>query len=116
MSRAAPNLDTALTEQEIDSYRRDGFLVPRFRFAGDELRDLRALSDRLVNDNISLIGNPLPGAHLRRPASTGMICAFSISSSRSPVPTSSSGTPRCFTNPLEWDRPRRFTRMPPIGR
>lgn len=69
---AAP--DWALTTDELACYRRDGFVVPRFGFVGRELAELQALSDKLIRENAAILGHPLPGAHVRRDASTGMVC------------------------------------------
>ena len=47
-----------LSDDEVEKYRHDGFLVPRFRLEGAELAKLQRLTEDLVADN--------PAAALRR--------------------------------------------------
>jgi hypothetical protein len=53
-----------LSEDEIAAYRRDGYLVPRFRLQGSALARLQHLMAVLVADNPGLIDQPIPGPHV----------------------------------------------------
>jgi hypothetical protein len=53
-----------LSPDEIAAYNRDGYVVPRFRFVGDELGRLQRLMSSLVQDNPGIIDQPVPGPHV----------------------------------------------------
>lgn len=53
-----------LTEAELQAYRRDGYIVPRFRLTGQDLEELQASIDRLVNDNPTLLNQAIVSPHL----------------------------------------------------
>lgn len=53
-----------LGEDEIAAYRRDGYLVPRWRLPQTALARLQRLMDSLAQDNPDLLDQPVIGAHL----------------------------------------------------
>jgi len=61
MTKLAPILSPA----EVEAYRRDGFLVPRLRFEGDELRELQQLTDRLLQNNPQVTDGMIGSPHIQ---------------------------------------------------
>lgn len=55
---------TGLDAAALAAYRRDGFVVPAFRFEGAQLARLQALSRRLVADNPQLADRPMNSPHV----------------------------------------------------
>ena len=53
-----------LNEEEVEAYRRDGYLVPRWRLPAADLAKLQWLMGRLAADNPSLLDKPVIGPHL----------------------------------------------------
>lgn len=53
-----------LDDDEIAAYRREGYLVPRWRLPQPDLDRLRHLMARLAEDNPDLLDQPIIGAHL----------------------------------------------------
>ena len=53
-----------LSEAEVAAYRRDGFLVPRFRLEGSRLAQLQHLADRLLDDNPGRGDEPMVCPHV----------------------------------------------------
>lgn len=53
-----------LSRDDIEAYRRDGYIVPSFRLAGSELSRMQQLMANLVNDNPALVDQPIPGPHV----------------------------------------------------
>src|ERR1700722_18804448 len=53
-----------LSEIEVESYRRDGFLVPRYQLPAAAVLQLRLLTDKLVIDNPTLVDEPLVNPHI----------------------------------------------------
>ena len=54
----------SLSQDEVETYQREGYLVPRFRFDGTDLSRLQQLMTNLVNDNPQLLDQPIPGPHI----------------------------------------------------
>ena len=48
---SAPGARGILSEAELAAFRRDGFLVPRYRLPPKDLAALQALTERIVADN-----------------------------------------------------------------
>lgn len=69
-SRAAGKI---LSQDELDAYHRDGYLVPRFRFTGERLAKLQALTERLIADNPTLINKAMVGLHLPQTGAQGLV-------------------------------------------
>ena len=53
-----------LSDQEIAAYRRDGYIVPRFRLQGAELAKLQSLMKQLVADNPALLDKAIVSPHV----------------------------------------------------
>src|SRR5262245_23316263 len=53
-----------LSPDELDQYRRDGFLVPKFRLSADEVRRLHRLISKLVADNPHKIDHIMNSPHV----------------------------------------------------
>src|SRR5437016_356970 len=53
-----------LAPEELDSYHRDGFLVPKFRLSGEEVRRLHALITKLVADNPDRVDYVMNSPHI----------------------------------------------------
>ncbi|MBM85809.1 MAG: phytanoyl-CoA dioxygenase [Rhodospirillaceae bacterium] len=53
-----------LSLTEIEAYRRDGVIIPRFRLPEDALCRLRSLTDRLIADNPHLGDEPMACPHV----------------------------------------------------
>ena len=53
-----------LSAAEIAAYRRDGYLVPRYRLPPAKLAALQALMARLAADNPELVDRPIASPHL----------------------------------------------------
>jgi Phytanoyl-CoA dioxygenase (PhyH) len=53
-----------LSADEVESFHENGFLVPRFRFEGDELRKLQDLTQRLVANNPQVTNGHIGSPHL----------------------------------------------------
>jgi ectoine hydroxylase-related dioxygenase (phytanoyl-CoA dioxygenase family) len=58
---ARPNL---LTPSELDRYRREGYVIPRYRLPAREVDALRAAVDTLIADNPGIRPERLVNAHL----------------------------------------------------
>lgn len=55
---------SVLNDDEIASFRRDGFLVPEFRLPPSDLERLQDLTERLVRDNPHLADVPMSCPHV----------------------------------------------------
>ena len=55
---------SALTPNEIDHYRREGYVIPSFRLAPTRVDALRATLDRLIADNPGVRPEKLVSAHI----------------------------------------------------
>ncbi len=64
-----------LSEAEIAAYRRDGYLVPRFRLPAADLARLQALMERLAADNPGLVDKPIISPHLPGSGAQGLKAA-----------------------------------------
>ena len=53
-----------LSTEELDSFHRDGFVVPGYRLPSDVLERLRALSGKLIADNAHLGDEPIACPHV----------------------------------------------------
>ena len=53
-----------LSEEELAAYRRDGFLVPRYRLPPEDLATLQALTERIVVDNPHMADVPMSCPHV----------------------------------------------------
>ena len=53
-----------LSQGEIDAYRRDGYLVPQFRFSGDKLERLQRLADEIIDANQEFGDTPMVCPHV----------------------------------------------------
>lgn len=53
-----------LSQDELDAYRRDGFVVPAFRLADDRLAQLQRLTERLVAENPQMADAPIASPHV----------------------------------------------------
>lgn len=53
-----------LSDGELAAFRRDGFLVPRYRLPQADLAALQALTDRIVADNPHLADAPMACPHV----------------------------------------------------
>lgn len=53
-----------LSSRELDSFRRDGFVVPGYRLPADVLERLRGLSRKLIADNAHLGDEPIACPHV----------------------------------------------------
>lgn len=60
----ASHHDDVLSEDELATYHRDGFLVPRYRLAPAELAQLQRLTARLLADNPHLVDQPMTCPHV----------------------------------------------------
>ena len=56
--------DHLLRPDEIEAYRRDGYLVPRFRLTGDDLTLLQGLIGQLVEDNPDRLDKAMVSPHI----------------------------------------------------
>lgn len=61
-----------LDDGDLAAFRRDGFVVPRFRFEGPQLARLQALSRKLVTDNPALADKPMNSPHVPGSGSQGL--------------------------------------------
>lgn len=61
MKDSRPNV---LSPGEVETYRRDGYLVPRFRLEGRELEKLQALMADLVANNPTLLDKAIVSPHV----------------------------------------------------
>ncbi|MFN0026435.1 MAG: phytanoyl-CoA dioxygenase family protein [Acidimicrobiales bacterium] len=59
---AAP--PSVLTTDELDRFRRDGFLVPGYRLPGDTVQQLLEATTALVQERPELVDQPIIGPHL----------------------------------------------------
>jgi len=55
---------SVLSADEVSAYRRDGFLVPRFRLAGERLEWLQGLAEALLRDNPGRGDEPMVCPHV----------------------------------------------------
>ena len=55
---------TALSDAELANYRRDGFVVPRYRLDDAMLDELQALAEQIVSDNPHLLDEPMACPHV----------------------------------------------------
>jgi len=53
-----------LSDRALETYRRDGFLVPDYRLPAPDLAALQALTDRIVADNPHLADVPMSCPHV----------------------------------------------------
>lgn len=56
--------ESVLSPDEIAAYRRDGYIVPRFRLEGDELAGLQQAVADLVEDNPTLLDQSIVAPHV----------------------------------------------------
>lgn len=61
-----PDNAALLSTQEVEAFRRDGLVVPRYRLAPDLLAVLRNALDRLIADNPAIRPEQLISAHITR--------------------------------------------------
>lgn len=61
---AGPRQQRLLSEEERAAFRRDGFLVPRYRLPAADLAALQALTERIVADNPRLADVPMSCPHV----------------------------------------------------
>lgn len=61
-----------LSQQEIDTYRQKGYLVPDYRLPGALLDRMLAAYERLLRDNAELGSDFLLGPHLETPGAQGV--------------------------------------------
>ena len=54
----------ALTATEVESYRREGYVIPRYQLSQDRVDGLRATLDRLIADNPGVRPEKLVSAHI----------------------------------------------------
>ena len=54
----------ALTENEVEAYRREGYVIPRYCLAQDRVDALRATLDKLIADNPGVRPEKLVSAHI----------------------------------------------------
>lgn len=64
MSEATRKPSAVLDDDEIAAFRRDGFLVPRYRLPPRDLVALQALTHRIVADNPHLADVPMSCPHV----------------------------------------------------
>ena len=62
---------TVLGPDEIEAYRRDGFVIPRFRLPSSTVSDLQKLTAELLEANPEFDGRLIPCPHVRRPLEPG---------------------------------------------
>src|ERR1700744_4243195 len=65
-SSAAPPVG-GLTPSQIEAYHRDGYVIPSYRLAADDLERLQQLTLRLVADNPHLRDKSMVCPHIRQP-------------------------------------------------
>ena len=53
-----------LSRDEIEAYRRDGYVVPQFRFSGEKLARLQQLADELIDANKEFGDTPMVCPHV----------------------------------------------------
>ena len=53
-----------LSTDEVETYRRDGFIVPRFAFSGEKLARLQMLADELIENNPEFGDTPMVCPHV----------------------------------------------------
>lgn len=58
------SIEGILSPEEIAAYRRDGYIVPRWRLASDDLAALQGAVSHLVEDNPTLLDQSIVGAHV----------------------------------------------------
>jgi hypothetical protein len=61
-----------LTAAEIEHYRAEGFVTPRYRLPADVLEKLRAAIEALITQNADIRPEQLVGAHIRKSSDTGV--------------------------------------------
>lgn len=61
-----------LSDDEIAAYRRDGFLVPRYRLPAQDLAALQALTAQIVADNPHLVDTPMACPHVPGSGAQGL--------------------------------------------
>jgi len=64
MPPSGPPAPAILSDDELAVYRRDGFLMPRYRLPQRDLTELLALTERLVADNRHLTDTPMSCPHV----------------------------------------------------
>ena len=67
-----------LSPEEVAAYRRDGYIVPRFRLAGEELAGLQQAVADLAEDNPTLLDQSIVGAAAAEPNARGREPALSV--------------------------------------
>jgi hypothetical protein len=83
MAATAINGPAVLGDDEVAAFQRDGYLVPRFRFEGDQLRRLQIQAEKLLADNPGRGDEPMvcphvPGAGVQGLKGDGAWLEFSI--------------------------------------
>ncbi len=61
-----------LSEAEIESYRRKGYVTPRYRLPGDVLAGLKREIETLIDGNAGIRSEQLAGAHVKKNEDTGV--------------------------------------------
>ena len=61
-----------LSNEDIENYKRDGYLVPRFRLTSDDLLCLQGLIEQLVTDNPDRLDQAMVSPHIRGSAVQGL--------------------------------------------
>ena len=63
---------TLLTDEEVNHYREEGYVIPDYRLPDDVLGRLREALDRLINDNPNIRPEMLLGVHISKGYADGM--------------------------------------------
>jgi ectoine hydroxylase-related dioxygenase (phytanoyl-CoA dioxygenase family) len=64
---AAPPLAGGLSPSQVEAYHRDGYVIPDYRLAGDDLKRLQELTLLLVDDNPQLRDKSMVCPHFPQP-------------------------------------------------
>jgi len=70
-----PTIPGVLAPEEVAAYRRDGYIVPRWRLPADDLERLQGLMTRLVADNPTLLDKPIVSPHIPGGGAQGLKAA-----------------------------------------
>jgi len=62
-----------LSTQEVESYHRDGYLVPKYRLPPSDLTLLQELMANLVKKNPKLLNQPIASPHIPNGGSQGVV-------------------------------------------
>jgi hypothetical protein len=61
-----------LSDAEVGSYRKNGYVTPQYRIPTDLLRDLRQTVEALIDSNADVRPEQLVGAHIKSSKDTGV--------------------------------------------